>query len=350
VLRGIDVSHHQGAIDWRAVARAGQAFAWCKASEGTGFRDSRFSANWAGIRASGMVRGAYHFLRSDSDPRAQARHFLSVVGNLSGSMAALDVESSGASRPTAAQARAFKSEFARITGGHPLVIYTGRWYWRGVLGNPYGADLGPLWHSAYTGSPGPLYGGWPRFTFWQYTATGRCPGVRGNVDLNQFFGDRAALAALQEDDVTPREVEAVLVKVISSPGHRFRAELAEIIDSRLELKRIATRDVLVAESRDGSWWQTDGKTRRLVRGREQAQRLLDSRLIRAARDPVEPYIWPAEDIERIPLADDADGLDVSDLDVSDLAERISAQLPAGTDVDRDAVEAAVRAALADLTT
>lgn len=303
MLTGLDVSHHQGAIDWRAVARAGHAFAWCKASEGRSFRDSRFSANWTGIRANGMVRGAYHFLRSDSDPVVQARHFLSVVGDLSGSMAALDVESSGPSVPTAAQARVFKNEFVRRTGGHPLVIYTGRWYWRGVLGDPYGADLGPLWHSAYTSSPGPLYGGWPRFTFWQYTSTGRSPGVAGNVDLNQFFGDRAALSTLQERDVTPREVENVLVKAITTPGHPFRRELAEIVDSRIRLSDVATRDVLVAQDPDGSWWQTDGKTRRRVRGRDHAQRLLDSRLIRAASDPVEPYIWPADEIEMIPVDD-----------------------------------------------
>ncbi|MGH9211846.1 MAG: glycoside hydrolase family 25 protein [Acidimicrobiales bacterium] len=223
MLSGVDVSHHQGAIDWRAVARSGQAFAWCKASEGTSFRDSRFGPNWAGTRANGIVRGAYHFLRSDSDPRAQARHFLAVVGELSGSMAALDVESSGASRPTAAQARAFKGEFDRLAGGHPLVIYTGRWYWRGVLGDPFGADLGPLWHSAYTSSPGALYGGWPRFTFWQYTQSGRCPGIPGNVDLNQFFGDRAALAALQEERMTPeerrwldRELDTIRTKVEST--------------------------------------------------------------------------------------------------------------------------------------
>jgi lysozyme len=340
MLNGIDVSHHQGAINWGAVARSGQVFAICKASEGSSSRDSRFAANWAGIRSVGMVRGAYHFLRSDSDPRAQARHFLSIVGNVEGSLTALDVESSGGSRPTAAQARAFKQEFAQRTGGHPLIIYTGRWYWHGVLGNPFGADLGPLWHSAYTSTPGPLYGGWSRFTFWQYSQTGRVAGISGNVDLNHFYGDRAALAALQEADVTPKEVEQVLVRAISTPGHPFRREIAELMDSRLNLNGVATRDLLVATSRDATWWQTDGKIRRVVRGRDQAQRLLDSRLIRTPRDPVEPYIWPAEDIERIPLADD-----VRDA----LARRIAEELPEGTEVDRTAVDAAVRAALADLT-
>jgi lysozyme len=208
VLTGPDVSHHQGAVDWRRVASAGHSFAWCKASEGRSFRDSQFTSNWAGIRFAGMVRGAYHFLRSDADPATQARHFVSVAGDLRGSLAAVDVETSGTSRPSGAQARAFVAEFRRLTARHPIVVYTGRWYWRDTIGNPGGADLGPLWHSAYSTSPGPLYGGWPRFTFWQWTQTGTAPGIAGRCDLNRFYGDRTALRALTgipEVDVTPQD-------------------------------------------------------------------------------------------------------------------------------------------------
>ena len=45
-VRGIDVSHHQGAIDWTAVAADDVAFAYLKASEGGDHRDRRFAANW----------------------------------------------------------------------------------------------------------------------------------------------------------------------------------------------------------------------------------------------------------------------------------------------------------------
>jgi hypothetical protein len=92
--------------------------------------------------------------------------------------------------------REFASEFRRLVPGHQLVIYTGRWYWSGVIGNPHGADLGLLWHSSYTQSPGPMYGGWNALAFWQHTSTGSCPGVSGNCDLNRFYGDRNDLAIL----------------------------------------------------------------------------------------------------------------------------------------------------------
>jgi lysozyme len=215
MLTGPDVSHWQGAVDWFAVRNAGHAFAWAKATEGTTFVDSRFGDNWAGMQAAGLVRGAYHFLRSEPSPEAQAQHFVSVVGDFGGSMAALDVETSGSgTNPTSGQAHAFAAEFAGLTGGHPLVLYTGRWYWVGVLGDPYGADIGALWHSRFGGDPGPLYGGWGGWAFWQHTDRGFCPGI-GNCDLNQFQYDMATLLWLtgvsapppEEDDLPYSEIE-----------------------------------------------------------------------------------------------------------------------------------------------
>jgi len=196
-LSGIDVSHHQGSIDWAQVAGSGRTWAFAKATEGVSLRDPRFAQNWAGMARVGLIRGAYHFLSPTSDPAAQARAFVNVTGNPNGSLCALDVETTASGgHPTSAQAHAFTAEFRRLTGGHPLLVYTGRWYWRDILKDPHGADIGPLWHSAYSGSPGALYGGWDRFTMWQYTSSGICPGVAGHCDLNHFFGDRAALLAL----------------------------------------------------------------------------------------------------------------------------------------------------------
>lgn len=216
MLTGPDVSHHQGAINWWAVRGAGHTFALCKATEGRSFVDDRFRSNWAGIPAAGLVRGAYHFLRSENDPAAQARHFVGVVGDLTGALAVLDVERSGAgTSPTAAHAEAFAATFAELTGGHPLIIYTGRWYWVDVLGNPRGAHLGPLWHSAYTApGPGALYGGWDRFAMWQYTSKGTCPGVGGLCDLNVFYGELGDLLALthQGDDMPLNDDDITRVK------------------------------------------------------------------------------------------------------------------------------------------
>jgi len=47
-VQGIDVSHHQGEIDWARLAGPRVRFAYIKASEGATFRDPRFVANWRG--------------------------------------------------------------------------------------------------------------------------------------------------------------------------------------------------------------------------------------------------------------------------------------------------------------
>lgn len=76
---GIDVSRHQGRIDWGRVARDDISFAYIKATEGATFVDSRFAENWSNAEAAGLVRGAYPFFTLCADGEAQARNFLRVV-------------------------------------------------------------------------------------------------------------------------------------------------------------------------------------------------------------------------------------------------------------------------------
>jgi lysozyme len=76
---GIDVSAHQGEVDWAAVAADDIDFAYLKATEGDDFTDLRFGDNWIGVNRAGLQRGAYHFYSLCSSGAAQARHFLSVA-------------------------------------------------------------------------------------------------------------------------------------------------------------------------------------------------------------------------------------------------------------------------------
>jgi lysozyme len=76
---GVDVSAHQGEIDWRRVAADDIEFAYIKASEGGGFTDSRFGQNWRPAGKAGLDRGAYHFFTLCRPGGEQARHFLAVA-------------------------------------------------------------------------------------------------------------------------------------------------------------------------------------------------------------------------------------------------------------------------------
>src|SRR3954463_5821815 len=65
--KGVDVSYFNGTIDWAKVKAAGNEFAFIRISDGTGFRDPQFAANWAGAQSAGMVRGIYQFFRPGQD-------------------------------------------------------------------------------------------------------------------------------------------------------------------------------------------------------------------------------------------------------------------------------------------
>ena len=56
-VRGIDVSHHQGAIDWQAVARDGVQFAYLKATEGTTFTDPAYADQHLGAGSGHQLCG-----------------------------------------------------------------------------------------------------------------------------------------------------------------------------------------------------------------------------------------------------------------------------------------------------
>lgn len=77
---GLDVSSHQGPIDWKAVAGDGITSAYIKASEGGTWQDTEFAANWKGARQAGLRVGAYHFFTLCRDGEEQAENFLSMLG------------------------------------------------------------------------------------------------------------------------------------------------------------------------------------------------------------------------------------------------------------------------------
>ena len=81
-VKGVDISHYDGTIDWTQVKAAGISFAFAKATEGTSYVDPTFATNWAGMKAAGIVRGAYHFFDPAVDATSQVTYCLATVGTL----------------------------------------------------------------------------------------------------------------------------------------------------------------------------------------------------------------------------------------------------------------------------
>lgn len=196
-IDGIDVSHWQGTIDWQAVRGGGIDFAFIKATEGGTYTDPQFARNWAAAADAGITRGAYHYFRPNVDAVKQAEHFLRVTRLGAGDLpAVLDVETSdGLTGDALLRAvRSWLETVERATGKRPIV-YTYPDFWNRYVSaspGPY-----PLWIASY-GRDQPLMPttGWSDWTFWQSSATGRVPGIQGDVDLDHFRGGSNELAAL----------------------------------------------------------------------------------------------------------------------------------------------------------
>ncbi|HYE45140.1 MAG TPA: GH25 family lysozyme [Caulobacter sp.] len=192
-LRGLDVSHHQGPIDWRAAAADDVAFAWIKASEGGDHRDSRFTQNWRAARAAGVRVGAYHFFTLCRPGAAQAANFLAATPRRTdGLPPAVDLEFGGncGEHPDGPALRreleAFLAPVEARDG--PAVLYVTREFLEA-----YGRHLPdrPLWRRSILMRPR----GAAKWTVWQYHHRGRVEGITGPVDLNVFVGDAAAFDA-----------------------------------------------------------------------------------------------------------------------------------------------------------
>ena len=80
LIQGIDVSHHNGAIDWKTIAtKDGMEFVFIKATEGATVVDRMFAKNRSGAKADGLMVGAYHFLTTSTDAESQFKNFQNVV-------------------------------------------------------------------------------------------------------------------------------------------------------------------------------------------------------------------------------------------------------------------------------
>jgi MYXO-CTERM domain-containing protein len=196
-IKGIDVSHWQGSINWTKVYGAGYRFAIMKASEGTGYTDDTFKTNWAASKKAGLIRGAYHFFRPKYDGVAQAKHFVSVMGNLTTTdlppVLDLEVQDGVSDATVISRAKAFLETVEKLTGKTP-VIYTG--YFFTSLGSPSGFSKYPLWVAHWGVScPNIPSGGWKKWTFWQNTDKASVSGIGGAVDGDKFNGTLADLKA-----------------------------------------------------------------------------------------------------------------------------------------------------------
>lgn len=191
-VRGIDVSHHNGDIDWPRVAQNGIHFVYVKATEGGDRADPRFELNLTGARSAGLKTGAYHFFTFCRPGEDQAKHFLSRVKLEPNDLPpAVDVEFVGNCKnpPERAIVREnlekWLSQVESALGRKPIIYSTPDAAAEYLSGLPH-----HVWMRLIPGEPS------DDWTFWQFHSGGSVPGIIGDVDLDVFRRDRDALDSL----------------------------------------------------------------------------------------------------------------------------------------------------------
>ena len=159
MIKGIDVSVHQGTIEWRVARLDGVEFAMIKATQGRGetpateqlqvFTDSRFAYNIEHAHAAGIKVGVYHYFtaRTAEEVDREVEYFLSVIRPYRGMIdlwAAVVVESEphlvglAPSAPTALVKRFMRK--VKAAGFRPMLYTNLNYLWYRYTKNAFAAE------------------------------------------------------------------------------------------------------------------------------------------------------------------------------------------------------------------
>ncbi len=209
-VRGIDVSGHQGNVDWGKVSDAGYDFAYVKATEGKDFKSDSFAQQYNGSYEAGLVRGAYHFaLPNVSGGADQAEFFADNGGGWSADdqtlPGVLDIETNpyggdqcyGLSQSAMVDwIKDFSDTYHAKTKRHPVIYTTAAWWESCTGGSGAFADTSPVWTAHWEVSDPAVPAGFPTWSFWQHTDSAAVPGVDGPCDANVWNGSKERLIAM----------------------------------------------------------------------------------------------------------------------------------------------------------
>jgi len=207
-LLGVDVSRYQGVIDWPTVySVAGKKFAYVKATEGINYGyTSYFTTNIAAASAAGVISGAYHYARPNSNSAiAEANYFLSIAGAYIGANhlpPALDIENPDASNYATSHSVAeletwIKTWMATVknaTGVRPVIYCPANLSPFTNFSSALSDSL--LWIVNQNGSTNPppstyIFNSW-LFKQYKVAPKGTISGIDSAVDLDVFNGDLTA--------------------------------------------------------------------------------------------------------------------------------------------------------------
>lgn len=196
-VRGIDLSAHNGEIDFDSVAKCVD-FVILKATEGGNWNDKEFDRNYKLAKASGLKVGAYHYFRFDRPGLPQALNIYNALWQKKLDLPfVIDVEEAGnASGVSSDIINQRLHDMIRFleTHGISIMFYTNKRGYYEYIRDDF--SVYPLWICSFTNPPINT-----KWTFWQYTHSGKIDGVKGDVDINVFNGSKADFNSMVETQI-----------------------------------------------------------------------------------------------------------------------------------------------------
>lgn len=188
---GIDISKHNGNIDWNAVKNAGVNYVILRcgyrgSATGVLVEDEKFKSNIQGAQAAGLKVGIYFFSQAVNEVEAveEASLTLSLIRNYKITYPVyMDVEAANGRADgldSATRTKVIKAFCETIrNSGYTAGVYANK-TWLGSMMNVGSLSNYKIWLAQYAATP--TYSG--RYEMWQYSSTGKIAGISGNVDLN----------------------------------------------------------------------------------------------------------------------------------------------------------------------
>ena len=194
-VRGVDVSHYQGEIDWEVLSDQDIHFAFIKATEGSSFVDDKFEYNFTEAQKTELKVGAYHFFSFDSGAETQAANFISTVKPFKGMLPPVidfefyrDIENNPPESSVVCQSLQTMLDILEAYYGLKPIIYATEESYELYLAD--GFDDYDIWIRNVISRP--KLSDKREWTFWQYTNRGKLKGYNGEerfIDINVYSKD-----------------------------------------------------------------------------------------------------------------------------------------------------------------
>lgn len=257
--KGIDVSYHQGNIDWGKVKGAGIEFAILRIGYGMYDyqKDKQFENNYKNARANGIPVGVYHYSYATSVEEAKKEANL-VVKWLNGRdleyPVYFDIEDNS-------QAKLGKSTLNAMCRAFCEIIEKAG-YWAGIYSNKNwatniisGAELGKdytYWIAQYNDKC--TYNG--PYAIWQYSSSGKVNGISGNVDMNYQYAEVGGKVSDSNSTASKKSNEEIANEVIAgkwgngedrknrltNAGYNYE-EIQKLVNQKLGVSKTVTHTV-----------------------------------------------------------------------------------------------------------